>query len=102
MTTVYLSVTATYRTRTRSHWVEEMAIVLTWIDTAQGRNLSSWLAGSANAPGADAYVDGLRISFFVRADTWTKETFGEIAAECGRNIDDITTCDPSNAPYGRR
>ena len=102
VTTIYLSVTAIYRTQTRSHWVDEMAVVLTWIDTAQGGNLSSWLAASADAPGADAYVDGLRVSFFVRADEWTKETFGDIAADCGHTIDDISTCDPSNAPYGER
>jgi len=102
VTTIYLSVSATYRTQTRHHWVDEMAVVLTWIDTAQGRRLSSWLAASANAPGADAYVVGLRVSFFVRADEWTKETFGDIAADCGHTIDDISTCDPADAHDGGR
>ena len=93
VTTVDLSVTATYHNRTRSHWVDEMAVVLTWVDTEQGRNLSSWLAQSADAPGADSYVDGLRIYFLVRADEYTKETFGGVAAECGRSVDDISSCE---------
>jgi hypothetical protein len=37
VTTVDLSVTATYDNRTRSHWVDEMAVALTWVDTDQGR-----------------------------------------------------------------
>ena len=72
VTTLYLSVTARYRTETRSRWVDEMAVVLTWVDTQQGRNLSSWLAHSADAPGADSYVDGLPISFLVRADEYRR------------------------------
>ena len=94
VTTLDLSVTATYHYRTRSHWVGEMAVVLTWVDTEQGRNLSSWLAGSAGAPGADSYVDGLRIFFKVRANEYTKETFGGVAAECAPSVDDISSCEP--------
>ena len=94
VTTLDLSVTATYHNRTRSHWIDEMAVVLTWVDTEQGRNLSSWLAGSADAPGADSYVDGLRISFKVRADEYTKETFGGVTAECAPSVDDISHCEP--------
>jgi hypothetical protein len=94
VTTLYLSVTARYRTETRSRWVDEMAVVLTWVDTEQGRNLSSWLAQSADAPGADSYVDGLPISFLVRADEYTKETFGGVVAECGRLVNDISRCEP--------
>jgi hypothetical protein len=92
--TLYLSVTATYRIRTRSHWVDEMAVALTWVDTEQGRNLSSWLAESADAPGADSYVDGLPITFLVRTDEYRKETFGGVTAECGRIVDDISSCEP--------
>jgi hypothetical protein len=92
--TLYLSVTATHRNQTRSHWVDEMAVVLTWLDTEQGRHLSSWLDQSADAPGADSYVDELHISFSVRADEYVKETFGGVAAECGRSVDDISSCAP--------
>jgi len=94
VTTLYLSVAASYHNRTRSNWVDEMAVVLTWLDTEQGRTLSSWLAQSADAPGADSYVDGLPISFLVRADEYTKETFGGVTSECGRNIEDISSCEP--------
>jgi hypothetical protein len=94
VTTLSLSVTASHRTQTRSRWVDEMSVVLTWVDTDQGRNLSSWLAQSADAPGADSYVDGLHISFLVRADEYTKETFGGVLAECGRSVDDISSCEP--------
>lgn len=89
-----LSVTASYRTRTRSRWVDEMTVVLTGMDTEQGRRLAVWLAQSADAPGADGYVDGLPISFLVRADEYTKETFGGVTPECGRYIDDISRCEP--------
>jgi hypothetical protein len=92
--TLYLSVEATHRTQTRSHWVDEMAVVLTWLDTEQGRSLSSWLAKSADAPGADSYVDELPISFSVRADEYVKETFGGVTAECGRSVNDISSCAP--------
>jgi hypothetical protein len=94
VTALTLDVTATYRTQTRSHWVDEMSVVLTWLDTAHGRNLLSWLAQSADAPGADSYVDGLHISFLVRADEYTKETFGGVLAECGRVVTDISSCEP--------
>ena len=92
--TLYLSVEATHRTQTRSHWVDEMAVVLTWLDTEQGRSLSSWLAKSADAPGANSYVDELPISFSVRADEYVKETFGGVTAECGRSVNDISSCAP--------
>jgi hypothetical protein len=92
--TLYLSVTTSHRSQTRSRWVDEMAVVLTWVDTEQSRNLSSWLARSADAPGADSYIDGLHISFLVRADEYTKETFGGVLAECGRYVDDISSCEP--------
>lgn len=94
LTTLSLSVTAAYRTRTRSHWVDEMAVVLTWVDAEQGHSLSAWLAGSADAPGAESYVDGLPIYFLVRADEYTKETLGGVSAECGRTVDDISPCEP--------
>ena len=94
VTTLDLSVTATYHNRTRSHWVDEMAVVLTWVETEQGRNLASWLVASADAPGAEGYGDGLRIFFLVRADEYTKETFGGVAAECARSVDDISNCEP--------
>ena len=94
VTTLDLSVTAAYRTRTRSHWVDEMTVVLTWVETEQGQSLSSWLARSADAPGADSYVDGLPIYFLVRANEYTKETFGGVSAECGRTVDDISRCEP--------
>ena len=71
-----------------------MAVVLTWLGTEQGRDLSSWLAQSADAPGAESYVDGLPISFFVRADEYTKETFGGVAAECAPYVNDISSCAP--------
>jgi hypothetical protein len=98
LTTLYLSVTARNRTETRSRWVDEMATVLGWVDTEQGDNLSSWLAHSADAPGADSYVDGLPISFLVRADEYTKETFGGVVAECGRLVNDISGCEPELEP----
>jgi hypothetical protein len=95
LTTLSLSVSARYRTETRSRWVDEMAVVLSWVDSEQSRNLSSWLALSAHAPGADSYVDGLPISFFVRADEYnTKETFGGVVAECARVVDEISRCEP--------
>jgi hypothetical protein len=96
VTTLYLSVTARYRTETRSRWVDEMAAALTWVDTE--RNLSSWLARSADAPGADSYVYGLPISFLVRAEGYTKETFGGVVAECGRLGNDISGCEPELEP----
>ena len=49
---------------------------------------------SADAPGAEGYVGGLHISFLVRADEYTKETFGGVLAECGRSVDDISSCEP--------
>ena len=94
VTTLYLSVSATHRTQTRSHWVDEMAVVLTWLDTQQGHDISSWLAQSADAPGANSYVDGLPISFLVRADEYTKETFGGVTAECAPYVNDISSCEP--------
>ena len=71
-----------------------MAVVLTWLDTEQGRSLSSWLAKSADAPGADSYVDVPPISFSVRADEYVKETFGGVTAECGRSVNEISSGAP--------
>lgn len=93
-TSVYLSVTATYQRRTRSLWLRTMDEVLGWVDTGQTRAVRGWLAGSADAPGADGYVGGLHVSFLVRDDAWTKETFGGISTECARFVEDISGCDP--------
>jgi hypothetical protein len=43
-------------------------VVVSWLGTDQGRQLSSWLAGNADAPGARGYVDGLPVYFLVHAD----------------------------------
>lgn len=93
-TSVSLSVSSIYHTRTRRHWIQTMTETMGWVDTDQTRAVRTWLADSADAPGADGYVDGLPISFLVRTDTRDKETFGGIAAECAANIDDISSCDP--------
>lgn len=94
VTSLNLDVGSTFRTQTRSHWVQAMTQALSWVDSDQGRRLSTWLARSADAPGADGYVDGLSVSFLVRADEYGKETFGGIAAECARSMDDISGCGP--------
>jgi len=91
---VELSITSDYRTATRARWVELMDQTLGWVDTAQTRSVRTWLAASADAPGAQAYVDGLPISFHTRIDEYTKETFGGISAECAPTVDDITACGP--------
>ncbi|WP_375432236.1 hypothetical protein [uncultured Friedmanniella sp.] len=93
-TSVHLSVTSTLHIRTRSHWVQTMTETLGWVDTQQTRDLQAWLSASADAPGADSYVDGLRVSFLVRHGEWTKETFGGISTECAPTVDDISACDP--------
>lgn len=93
-TSVYLSVSSTYHTRTRDHWLEEMGRALGWVDTGQTRSVRTWLADSVDAPGAEGYVDGLPVTFLVRHDAWTKETFGGIAAECAVSIDDLSGCGP--------
>jgi hypothetical protein len=93
-TSVILSVTSDYRTATRDRWVRVMDQTLAWVDTAQTRSVRSWLAASADAPGAQSYVDGLPVSFHIRVDEYTKETFGGILAECAPTIDDITACSP--------
>ncbi|WP_204911834.1 hypothetical protein [Microlunatus spumicola] len=90
---VYLSVTSLYHRDTRSRWLAEMTEVLGWVDTGQTRELRAWLAASADAPGGEGYVDGLPISFLVRAGTWEKETFGVVRAECAR-FDDLSSCEP--------
>ena len=59
------------------------------------RELRDWLAASADAPGAEGYVDGLPISFLVRNDAWEKETFGVVRAECASSADDISGCEPT-------
>ena len=78
----------------RARWVELMDQTLGWVDTAQTRSVRTWLAASADAPGAQAYVDGLPVSFHTRVDEYTKETFGGISAECAPTVDDITACGP--------
>ena len=69
-------------------------MVVSWLGTDQGRQLSSWLAGNADAPGARSYVAGLPVYFLVRADEYTKETFGGVAPECGRIVNNISGCSP--------
>jgi hypothetical protein len=93
-TSVNLSISSDYRTATRERWVAVMDETLAWVDTAQTRSVRTWLAASADAPGADVYVDGLPISFRTRVDEYTKETFGGILAECAPTVDDITACGP--------
>ena len=51
---------------TRARWVAVMDQTLGWVDTAQTRSVRTWLAASADAPGAQAYVDGLPVSFHIR------------------------------------
>lgn len=94
VTSLDLEVSSTYRTQTRSHWVQAMTQALGWVDTGQGRRLSAWLRSSGDAPGAEGYVDGLAVSFLVRSGEWGKETLGGVFAECGRSVDDITGCEP--------
>jgi len=92
--TLDLEVLSAYRTQTRPQWLDEMTVVVSWLGTDQGRQLSSWLAGNADAPGARSYVAGLPVSFLVRADEYTKETFGGVAPECGRDVNNISGCSP--------
>jgi hypothetical protein len=91
---VYLSVSSLYHRQTRSRWLAEMTEVLGWVDTEQTRELRAWLAASADAPGGEGYVDGLPISFLVRTDTWEKETFGVVRAECATDVEDLSSCEP--------
>ena len=58
-TSVALDISSAYRTHTRERWVAVMDQTLAWIDTAQTRSVRTWLAASADAPGAQSYVDGL-------------------------------------------
>lgn len=94
LATLDLEVLSAYRTQTRPQWLDEMTVVVSWLGTDQGRQLSSWLAGNADAPGARSYVAGLPVSFLVRADEYTKETFGGVAPECGRVVNNISGCSP--------
>lgn len=94
LATLDLEVLSAYRTQTRRLWLDEMTVVVSWLGTDQGRQLSSWLAGNADAPGARSYVDGLPVYFLVRADEYTKETFGGVAPECGRIVNNIFGCSP--------
>lgn len=89
---LYLNISSTYHTGTRRRWVQEMEVVLSWVETDQGRMLRSWLAQSASAPGGIAYVAGLRVSFLVRTGEYTKETFGAITADCYQQSGDVTGC----------
>jgi len=93
-TSVDLSITSDYRTATRDRWVTVMDETVRGVDAAQTRSVRTWLAASADAPGARAYVDGLPVSFHIRDDEYTKETFGGILAECAPTVDDITACGP--------
>jgi hypothetical protein len=94
LATLDLEVLSAYRTQTRRQWLDEMTVVVSWLGTDQGRQLSSWLAGNADAPGARGYVAGLPVYFLVRADEYTKETFGGVAPECGRIFNNISGCSP--------
>lgn len=94
LTTLDLEVLSVYRNQTRRHWLDEMTVVVSWLGTDQGRRLSSWLDGNADAPGAKGYVAGLPVYFLVRANEYTKETFGGVAPECGRTVDNISGCSP--------
>jgi hypothetical protein len=89
---LYLSVTSTYHTRTRSHWVEELGVVLSGVETDQGRMLESWVRQSAYAPGGSAYVAGLHISFLVRIGEYTKETVGSVTSDCYQLAGDLSRC----------
>lgn len=100
-TKVYLSVSSTYHRQTRSHWISAMDQVMSWIDTDQTRAVRVWLAASRDAPGAYSYVDGLPISFVVRTDTYEKETFGVIKADCATSIEDLSSCDERSATPNR-
>jgi len=92
ITTLYLSVSSSYHTRTRAHWVEAMQQALGWVETEQTVALRRWLTDSAEAPGADGYVDGLRFSFLTRNDEWTKETFGGLSPDCATTVHAISDC----------
>ena len=94
LATLDLEVLSVYRSQTRRQWLDEMTVVVSWLGTDQGRRLSSWLAENADAPGARSYVDGLPVYFLVRANDYTKETFGGVAPECGRSVNNISGCSP--------
>ena len=95
LATLDLEVLSAYRTQTRRQWLDEMTVVVSWLGTDQGRQLSSWLAGNADAPGARGYVAGLPVYFLVHADEYTKETFGRVAPECAwRTVNIISDCSP--------
>ena len=83
-TSVDLSVTSDYRTATRARWVELMDQTLGWVDTAQTRSVRTWLAASADAPGAQAYVDGLPSPSTPASTSTPRRTFGGISAEAPR------------------
>lgn len=100
-TEIYLSVTSTYHRQTRAHWIEAMSEVVGWADTGQTKALRAWLDSSQDAPGATAYVDGLPIYFLVRNDTYTKETFGGLRADCATRIEDLSSCDNRTTAPGR-
>lgn len=93
-TSLQLSVSATYQRHTRGRWVGTMGEALGWVDTDQTRALRAWLAASSEAPGGDTYVGGLRLSFLVRDDTYGKETFGGVSADCAPTVDDLSSCEP--------
>ncbi|GAA1436937.1 hypothetical protein GCM10009616_37850 [Microlunatus lacustris] len=89
---LYLSVTSTHHTRTRSRWIEELGVVLSEVETDQGRMLGSWVRQSASAPGGSAYIASLRISFLVRNGEYTKETFGSVTSDCYQLAGDSSRC----------
>lgn len=98
---IYLSVTSTYHRQTRTHWIKAMSEVVGWADTDQTQAVRAWLDASREAPGADAYVEGHPIYFLVRNDTYTKETFGGLRADCATSIEDLSSCDNRTSTPGR-
>ncbi|HEX8488810.1 MAG TPA: hypothetical protein VF642_09730 [Propionibacteriaceae bacterium] len=91
---VDLDVVSTFRTRTRTAWLDDLSALLTSLDTEQSRGLVAWLSRSRDAPGARSWVEGLGVGFQVRDREYQKETMGGVSAVCPWKVDDLSPCAP--------
>jgi len=89
-----LDVVSTFRTRTRTAWVDDISALLASLDTEQARSLVAWLARSADAPGARSWVAGLGVGFQVRDREYSKETMGGVSGVCPWKVEDLSPCRP--------
>ncbi|HEX8509654.1 MAG TPA: hypothetical protein VF635_09190 [Propionibacteriaceae bacterium] len=79
-----LSVTSTHRWHTRERYAGELGALLTALETPQTTDLAEWVSQTRGAPGADAFVGGVNVTFTMTSRTYTKGTRASItSAPCG-------------------